>query len=123
MANQGSHVGQGNPGVRGELSGEGMVVGGKQQPAVHLAADVLQHGMGDGVPIKGAGATAQLIQHHQTVLSGMLQPGTRHNLLRNNCRCIQEGTTCSKASNQVLLHPGKHNLLRNKQAGVAASHC
>lgn len=67
---------QANPGVRGELSGERMVVGGKEEPAVRLAADVLQHSMGNGIAIKGAGATTQLIQNHQTVLCGVLQSGS-----------------------------------------------
>jgi len=62
-----------DPGVTGELSGERMVVGGKEEPAVHLAADVLQYSMGNGIAIKGAGATTELIQNHQTVLCGMLQ--------------------------------------------------
>ena len=66
-----------NPGVRGELSGERMVVGGKEEPAVHLAADVLQHSMGNGIAIKGAGTTTQLIQNHQTVLCGMLQSDSK----------------------------------------------
>ena len=50
-----------------------MVVRRKQQPAVHLAADVLEHGMGNGIAIKGTGAPAQLVQHHQAVCRGMLQ--------------------------------------------------
>lgn len=62
-----------NPGVRRELSSERMVVGGKKESAVHLAADVLQYSMGNGIAIKGAGATTQLIQNHQTVLRGVLQ--------------------------------------------------
>lgn len=66
-----------DPGVRGELSGERMVVGGKEEPAVHLAADVLQYSMGNGIAIKGAGATTELIQNHQTVLCGMLQSSSK----------------------------------------------
>ena len=65
-----------DPGVTGELSGERMVVGGKAEPAVHLAADVLQYSMGNGIAIKGAGATTELIQNHQTVLCGVLQSGS-----------------------------------------------
>ena len=61
-----------DPGVEGELSGERMVVGGKEQSAVHLAADVLQHSVSNSVAIKGAGATTQLIQDHEAVLCGML---------------------------------------------------
>ena len=64
---------EGDPGVSRELGGEGMVMGGKQQPAVHLATDVLQHSMGDGIAIKGAGASPQLIQDHQAVWSCVLQ--------------------------------------------------
>lgn len=66
-----------NQGVRGELSSERMVVGGKKESAVHLAADVLQDSMGNGIAIKGAGATTQLIQNHQTVLRGVLQSGSK----------------------------------------------
>lgn len=62
-----------DPGVRGELSGEGVVVSGKEQPAVHLAADVLQHSVSNSVAIEGAGAATQLIQDHKAVLCGMLQ--------------------------------------------------
>ena len=62
-----------NPGVSSKLSGEGMVVGGEQQAAVHLAADVLQHSMGNGIAIKGAGTSPQLIQDHQAVWRCMLQ--------------------------------------------------
>jgi len=65
-----------NPRVRGELSGERMVVGGKEEPAIHLAADVLQYSMGNGIAIKGAGATTKFIQNHQTVLCGVLQSGS-----------------------------------------------
>ncbi len=51
-------------------------MGGKEESAVHLAADVLQHSMSNGIAIKGAGATTKLIQNHQTVLCGMLQSGS-----------------------------------------------
>ena len=54
-----------NPGVSSKLGGEGMVVGGEEQAAVHPAAHVLQHCMGNGIPIKGAGAPPQLIYDHQ----------------------------------------------------------
>ena len=62
-----------NPGVSSKLGGEGVVVGGEEQAAVHPAAHVLQHSMGDGIAIKGASAPPQLIQDHQTVWSRMLQ--------------------------------------------------
>lgn len=64
---------KGNPVVTGKLGGEGMVVRGKQQPAVHLATDVLQHSVGNGVAIKGAGTSPQLIQDHQAIWSCVLQ--------------------------------------------------
>ncbi len=54
-----------------------MVVGGKEEPAVHLAANVLQYSMSNGVAIKGAGATTKLIQNHQTVLCGVLQSDSK----------------------------------------------
>ena len=62
-----------NPGVGSKFGGEGVVVCGEQQPAVHLATDVLQHSMGNGIAIKGAGTPPQLIQDHQAVWSCMLQ--------------------------------------------------
>ena len=52
---------QANPGVSSKLSGEGVVVGGKEQAAVHPAAHVLQHSVGNGIAIKGAGPPPQLI--------------------------------------------------------------
>lgn len=64
---------QANPGVSSKLGGEGMVVRGKQQSAVHLASEVLQHSVGNGIAIKGAGASPQLIQDHQAVTCCMLQ--------------------------------------------------
>lgn len=60
-AHQSRHVAQANPGVSSKLGGEGVVVGGKEQAAVHLAAHVLQHSVGNGISIKGAGPPPQLI--------------------------------------------------------------
>lgn len=64
---------EGNSGVGSEFGGEGMVMCGKQQPAIHSASDVLQHSMGNGIAIKGAGTSSQLIQDHQAVWSCVLQ--------------------------------------------------
>lgn len=64
---------QANPGVSSKLGGEGMVVCGKQQPAVHPAGEVLQDSVGNGIAIKGAGASPKLIQDYQAVRCCVLQ--------------------------------------------------
>lgn len=53
------------PGVHLELRSESVMVRGKNHPAVHSFCKMPQDRRGDGIPVKGGGATAQLVQDNQ----------------------------------------------------------
>lgn len=72
-ADEGSHVGESDSGAECKVTGERVVVRGKEHTAINGRRQVLQNRVSDSIAVKGGCAPAQLIEHHHRIRRRILQ--------------------------------------------------